>query len=138
MKPYIEIISRKQIETLSNENITDKTIVISIFSIGDEKPKITKNENIVDILYLQFNDTDKDVHGAISSQQAKMLADFVNYYNNDVERIFFHCDMGISRSAGCAAATMKYLFGSGEPIFNNRKYCPNLRCYQLVLDSFYN
>lgn len=138
MKPYIEVISRQQAERLTNEDITEKTVIVSISSVGDKKPNIIEIENIVDILYLHFDDTDHNAPEAISYNQAKKITEFINKYKNDVDRMIFHCDAGVSRSAGCAAATMKYLFGSDEPIFNNRKYCPNLRCYRLVLNAFYD
>lgn len=73
MKPYIEVISRKQAEKITNEDITEKTVIVSISSVGDEEPNIIEIENIVDILYLHFDDTDKDIPEAINYNQAKKL-----------------------------------------------------------------
>lgn len=43
MKPYIEVISRQQAESLTNEDITEKTVIVSISSIGDKKTKYYRN-----------------------------------------------------------------------------------------------
>lgn len=102
------------------------------------KPKFAKNESIIDILYLFFDDIDHDAPTAMTAEQAKEIADFVNKYKDDVEQIIVHCDAGMSRSARCAAAIMKYLFGNNESIFNSKKYAPNLHCYSLTLNAFYD
>lgn len=102
------------------------------------KPKFAKNESIIDILYLFFDDIDHDAPTTMTAEQAKEIADFVNKYKDDVEQIIVHCDAGMSRSAGCAAAIMKYLFGNNESIFNSKKYAPNLHCYSLTLNAFYD
>ena len=47
-----------------------------------------------------------------------------------------HCDAGISRSSGVAAAILKAKTGDDSQIFNNPKYRPNMRCYRIVLDEF--
>ena len=46
-----------------------------------------------------------------------------------------HCGAGQSRSAGVAAAILKWMTGSDAQIFDNRKYTPNMRCYRLVLEA---
>lgn len=55
----------------------------------------------------------------------KIFADFI-----------VHCDAGISRSSGVAAAILKAKTGDDSQIFNNPKYRPNMRCYRIVLDEF--
>ena len=47
-----------------------------------------------------------------------------------------HCEAGQSRSAGVAAAIMKYLYNNDTDIFNNRYYKPNMLCYRKVLNAF--
>ena len=34
-----------------------------------------------------------------------------------------------------AAALMKYFNGDDSPIFDNPQYCPNMRCYRMVLEA---
>lgn len=138
MKPYIEILSRKEAVEFLKTPIVEKLIIISISSVMTDKILFAENSDIVDILYLNFDDVDRSNANAMTSNQAKEVTDFVNKYKDSIDRIVIHCDQGVSRSAGIAAAIMQYLFGTAQPIFSNRKYCPNLHCYKLVLDSFYN
>ncbi len=131
-------ISKEIYENNFDENIEFEPIaddrLDSTFTVIGENGEETECE----ILFTYHDDTDHNAPEAISYNQAKKITEFINKYKDDVDRMIFHCDAGVSRSAGCAAATMKYLFGSDEPIFNNRKYCPNLRCYRLVLNAFYD
>lgn len=137
MNPKIDVLSRDRAEALTAKDITVKTVIVSISSVDSEKPKIVECENLVDVLYLFFNDVDRDLSGAMTPNQAMMIVDFVRKYMNDVDRFIFHCDAGISRSAGCAAATMKYIYGVDSPIFDSPRFCPNFHCYALVLNSFF-
>lgn len=73
----------------------------------------------------------------MSEEHAKHFADAVKYNKDKVEHIFVHCDAGISRSAGVAAATMKYLNGDDWPIWNNYMYAPNTRCYRLMMNEYF-
>lgn len=47
--------------------------------------------------------------------------------------VIVHCDAGISRSAGVAAAILKHTTGDDSSIFENGLYDPNLWCYQKTL-----
>ena len=71
----------------------------------------------------------------MNNDDAQKVCDFVKA--NDNVDIIVHCDAGISRSAGVAAAIMKYLTGSDMEIFKNGKYQPNMWCYRKVLSKFY-
>lgn len=137
MNLKIDVLSRERAEALTARDITEKTVMVSISSVDCRRPSIVECENLLDVLYLNFNDVDRGLAGAMRPEQAVMIADFVRRYQYEVGRIIFHCEAGISRSAGCAAATMKYIYGTDDPIFNSRRFCPNLHCYGLMLNAFF-
>jgi predicted protein tyrosine phosphatase len=53
--------------------------------------------------------------------QAREIAKFVIQYQ-DIDTLIVHCDAGISRSAGIAAAISKWYFGSEINIYGGIKY----------------
>lgn len=87
---------------------------------------------IVSVLRLCFDDVDggKD---CITESDAEAVKRFVNAHKDKL--IIVHCDAGISRSAGIAAALMKFYNGDDTPIFDNPKYCPNMLCYRTMLNK---
>lgn len=90
-------------------------------------------------LYLHFEDFDTELPGwsiqPIQREDAKNIAIFVMANKNNGKNFIIQCDAGISRSAGVAAALMKYFNEDDSPIFNNPQYCPNMRCYRMVLEA---
>ena len=68
--------------------------------------------------------------------QGKIVADFVNAYYDETDRIIIRCDGGISRSAGVGAAIMRVKEGSDYPIFRSRRKSPNMTCYLATLKGF--
>ncbi len=84
------------------------------------------------ILRLQFDDVE-DGNDVITIDDAKKIHSFIEANKN--RKIIVHCDAGISRSAGIAAALMKHYNGDDTPIFNNPKYVPNMKCYRTMLEE---
>lgn len=126
----IDVRSRKIIE----QNQYDANI-ISITSN-------TTNANISNFgstLFLHFEDFDVDLPGwsiqPIQKSDAKAIVDFVMANKHNGKHFIVQCDAGVSRSAGVAAALMKYFNGDDSPIFDNSQYCPNMRCYRMVLEA---
>ena len=91
---------------------------------------------IVDILPLCFADADRpgtDVYGRdagiqdlMSDKDAERIVEFLTRHPN--VDVIVHCDAGISRSSGVAAAILKYLTGDDSSIFDNARLHPNMWC----------
>ena len=137
----IIVMNKSQAEDYSRTSHKDKSIIISITNHAFGSPLITPcNINgIIDVKFLKFNDTDSTerIYGGITEEDAVEISNFVKKYEKMpvIENIIVHCDAGQSRSAGVAAAIMKYMFNDDTPIFNNHKYKPNMLCYRRVLNA---
>ncbi len=90
-------------------------------------------------IFLQFDDVEREHDGYIpmDQKQSEKIAKFVRmiYADESVHTIVVHCEAGISRSAGVAAAILKWWTGDDSPIFDNNYYRPNMRCYRMVLNA---
>lgn len=84
------------------------------------------------VIRLVFDDVDggKD---CMTAEDAQKIARFVKLHED--KKIIVHCDAGVSRSAGIAAAIMKYYNCDDTPIFDSPRYCPNMLCYRLTLNA---
>ena len=137
----VKCMARKVLEKNIN-NFDVPTIIISIRSIGDKPPKklfLHSNPQVKDFITLAFDDVTTYCQGyyPITEQQARKIAKFVMRYKDSVEQIVVHCDAGISRSAGIAAAIAKYLNGNDDDFFVRSPYTPNMTCYSKVLFALY-
>lgn len=138
----VVVMSQYDAEAYAAKKHTKSTIVISITSPGTYQAAIEPNSinGIVDILRLEFYDTDRKNHSyqGITEADGVKIVDFVNKYKNDklINTIIVHCEAGQSRSSGVAAAILKYMFNDDFQIFGNRKYTPNRLCYRTVLEEF--
>jgi len=137
----VEVMNKISAEKYATQSHKEQSVILSIASIGSAEAFIipTKVSGIVDVIYLHFNDTDSREYtdGGITDSDAKKICDFINKYKNIpiIDKIIVHCEAGQSRSAGVAAAIMKYLNNDDTPIFNNAKYHPNMLCYRTVLNK---
>ena len=92
---------------------------------------------LCDVLRVQFMDTDIGSPDCIQEEHARKIAEFVLSVKDSVDRLIVHCEAGQSRSAGVAAAILKYLTGSDDSIYCNVRYTPNSTCYRRVLNALY-
>ena len=116
---------------------------IAIISITDPKQSLndfTKVDISEDrILRVQFHDLDRPLAGykIFNNADAKQILDFVKVQIGLVDFFIVHCEAGISRSAGVAAALSKIYNGNDNHIFNCGKYLPNMLVYKTILNEYY-
>lgn len=107
------------------------------------EPFCSERNKVITILPLFFTDADKpgkDVYDRevtendlITESDAQLIKRLLNLHPDT--DVIVHCDAGISRSSGIAAAILKASTGDDSQIFNSPKYRPNMRCYRMVLDE---
>ena len=136
----IEVMSRaKFIEyTKSNHRLT--SAVISISSPHEDIVHISNSQNngVVLLYRATFDDTDRADNTSLvplDLMQAELMAKFVKGAMGKVDKIIVHCGAGQSRSAGIAAAILKYYTNDDTSIFNNPRYTPNMLCYRMMLTA---
>ena len=78
-------------------------------------------------------DYDAKVEDLMCDEDAAQVVEFLRTYPDT--DVIVHCDAGISRSAGIAAAILKHTIGDDSSIFKNGLYAPNMWCYQKTLDA---
>lgn len=105
--------------------------IISIYSVGNTTAKISGTNHI---LYLDFDDVESNgIHHMLTSQAVKVANFVFKFIKEEVPFLVVQCEAGISRSAGVAAAIIKYYNNDDSEIF--KQYHPNTHCYKLVLSS---
>ena len=133
----ITVMSRLEAIEHSIKSEINKCIIISINSLDNDKTYLYKNDNILGIQYLYFNDIERDYEGCIAPKQKDFfgLKLFIDTFkdNEELEEIIVHCAAGISRSSAVAAAICKYLdIDELETIWNKSCYIPNTLVYKLA------
>ena len=106
-------------------------------------PFCSEENRVLQILSLCFADADQpgpDIYGydakvedLMRDEDAAQVAELLRTYPDT--DVIVHCDAGISRSAGIAAAILKHTTGDDSSIFENGLYDPNLWCYQKTLQA---
>lgn len=113
--------------------------IISISTPFDSMNRFSHNPQCKEILHLVFDDIEDAREGGLlmTEDDAKKVAEFcVRNIKRGVREFWVHCDAGISRSAGVAAAILKYFTGDDTQIYDNPRYAPNSHCYRMVLNAF--
>ena len=145
--PEIFVMSRSEVVQYCREKQRKPSVIISIsdpYNVYDNAPFCSPLNRVFDILPLSFCDAaepGKDVYGRdvtesemMTDEDARKVVRFVR--ENRDKRIIVHCDAGISRSAGVAAAISKYLTGNDGRFFRSGEYDPNMWCYTKTLMTF--
>jgi len=152
----IFVYSRPAIEAMTAHE--ESHLIVSINCPGEEPARIRTNKATLGRVNLFFWDLDKipeDYDGAqvrahdsnktfdlkeedlCQPTDAVKIVDLI-VAHPDAKKIIVHCTAGKSRSAAVAAALHKVLNGSDTPIFDNKRYSPNMRVYRMVLEEWYN
>lgn len=134
----IKIFSRQAIEKACAENPFAPVAIISITDVSEPLANIPANYNIRCCLRLKFDDVFEDENNAMCQADADDIAEFVyDIDENHIEadEIWIHCEGGVSRSAGVAAAISKHLYGDDMWVFQNPNYYPNLWVNKLVTEA---
>ncbi len=115
---------------------SDPHAVISIREPGSDEPRIPENEHCRGILRLCFHDVDRDAEGKrlFTAGEAHQILAFVERVRPEIETLVIHCEAGISRSAGVAAALAKVYEGNDGFFFEH--YIPNRLVYSTLLRAF--
>lgn len=140
-KNKYKIMSRSTCEKYCRENHSKTSIIISIKSSWDRVvPDVftSKKNNVKHILFLSFDDCEMEdsPNHCMQFEDGEKIAKFINKYYDKVEIIIFHCDGGISRSAGVCAGVMRVKEKDDYPVFDNRSKHPNMTCYLRTLKGF--
>ena len=142
----IKVASRAEIISKASSGFEDTTMIISISCTKDKEPYALKRamtdekSNVAHVEFFHFDDIDKEYHSiglnSISEEDAKRIVKTVKEWADKVDTIYVHCDAGVSRSAGVAAAISKVLTGDDEYFYTCGLYVPNPLCYRKVLNAF--
>ncbi|MBE6994772.1 MAG: hypothetical protein E7423_09070 [Ruminococcaceae bacterium] len=141
---HVTVMNRAQAVSYCHKRHDRPAVMISISDPYEERAGrvfCSPQNMLKSILRLRFADADRpgpDVYGREASaldmmqdEDAARIADFVR--RHQALDLIVHCDAGVSRSAGVAAAILKHLTGDDSPIFNDPRFRPNMWCYRKTL-----
>lgn len=151
----VTIMSRRDAVRYCYQPHETQTVMISIsdpLMLYDSAPFASPGNRIHGILRLCFADADgvgahiwvpqeavshpdrgADESDLMTRDDAAKVAQFLRRHSN--MDVIVHCDAGLSRSAGVAAAIMKHFNDDDSPVFDSGKYYPNTWCYRLTLEA---
>jgi predicted protein tyrosine phosphatase len=121
----------------------EPNVIISIRTPGAPMARIRRGPQTRDILFMAFPDLDENYRalpagekryndGALFDEDdAKEILAFVDLHKNHIESIIVHCEGGMSRSPGVAAALSKLLTGDDTRFFKSKT--PNMLVYSTLI-----
>lgn len=90
-----------------------KSIIVSIntpYECYEAAPFGNEENGVLSVLRLWFDDVDEKTTNCMNANRARVIKNFVaGFSGGDDLAVIVHCDAGISRSAGVAAALSKVL-----------------------------
>ena len=136
----IQVMSRTRAVQFSNSAHRAMVAVISISDCDKEYPNLHNNpgNGIVFQSRYHFDDVDEGEDHCITNNDAMQIATFVFSVKDKADLLIVHCEAGVSRSPGVAAAIMKFIDDDDTPVFDNHAYRPNMTCYRKVLRALFH
>lgn len=143
MKVYV--MSRMMVEDPNWIDAVCGYVPKFIISVTDPRsePANIKGSMIYDIVRLQFDDVDEiRIDGDVLFEKSHADEIIGKFYTAllsgmcdepDGYAVIFHCEAGVSRSAGLAAAWANYYLGDDKFFFDN--YIPNRHVYRIMLNA---
>jgi predicted protein tyrosine phosphatase len=130
------VYSRGAIERLPPHDVPH--VIISITTTADDQARLPPSPMCSGVLRLVFPDLDEprpDFPGEIfGPDHANAICAFVEQHRDQITRVVLHCDAGVSRSPGVAAALAVCLGEDDAELF--RRYRPNMRVYRTILNAW--
>ena len=138
----VKIYSRKAMEELFQQGISENTAIISFY---DPAPKghepIDYSGKAERVFQVALRDIDFDILEMFGLSyetyfpEADSLAEFILSAQAEGMDIICQCEYGQSRSAGCGAAILEYFCKTGISVFADYKYYPNQMVYNKVYEA---
>lgn len=133
----LNIMSKENAKSASYV-LAGKTAIISINNMSDDEAYFHKSDNLVGVLSLRFDDVTGSEDYKMEESDGEKIRTFLKNVLPKIDRLIVHCEYGVSRSSGVAAAILKAVSGSDIEIFNNPKYCPNMHCYRTTFNALFD
>lgn len=134
----VMVLSRKEAVKLKYKQPDGvKSAMVSISSVGERYSSMPRPAgDVKHILYLNFDDVTNDEDGyPMTEKDAEKLAQFVDLcFNNSTQRLYVHCDAGLSRSAAVAKALQTYYGLLDNEVSYKKGSHPNKLVYQCVMN----
>lgn len=135
---HVSIMNRQQASEFTHQQHTDPYILISITDTNLPPNTFGDDPMLIGVLPLKFDDTEENEPNHITDEQAHAIVKFVKKFDQTISHIVVHCEGGVSRSAGIAAALCLHYNNDDWDIFNNVHLAPNMTCYKTLLHAFHH
>lgn len=124
----IEICSRRTAEKLLQGDFPAHTAVISFYDPGG-KPQVNYSSATNHVIHIALGDFQTEI------PEVDRLAEFIYKAKAEGLNILCQCELGHSRSAGCAAAILEHFYGRGNTLLDDDRYYPDQMVYDSVLEA---
>ena len=144
----VKIYSRKAMEALLSKGNLENIAIISFHDPVERGRRYQKDYKPIDfsgkcdrVMQIGIHDLDPEALSDFGLSveaylpEADELAEFIYKAKEDGLDIICQCEYGQSRSAGCAAAILKYFSKNGIDVFTDYRYYPNQLVYHKVFDA---
>lgn len=131
----IKIMNRQDAREFTHQPAKQPYAIISIRDVGAQPNEFAQNPAITGILNLAFDDVDAGERNCITANDATAILSFVTQMMQQTSNFLIHCEGGVSRSAGIAAALLLLYNNDDSSVFTNPRLCPNETVYTSLLTA---